>query len=159
MVTKNCSHEIPYHIMSCSMLITGTKFYPTLFKRRIREYFWDVARNWSGTLLPFFFFFWNWHSTTLVKELFLFFLLYFYIYIYYKTVCFSNKRTAKLFVLKLIIYNASLKKSFYICLKKIWIYTKKKKKLFRTHLYYCILVWQSLFVETWACQIILKLNY
>ena len=51
MVTKNCSHEIPYHIMSCSML-TGTKFYPTLFKRRVREYFRDVARNCSGTLLP-----------------------------------------------------------------------------------------------------------
>ena len=122
MVTKNCSHESPYHVMSCSMLITGTKFYPTLFKRRIREYFWDVARNWSGTLLPFFFFFLKlalyYLSKRTVFILFIIF-IYIYIYIYYKTVCFSNKRTAKLFVLKLIIYNASLKKSFYICLKKI----------------------------------------
>ena len=120
MVTKNCSHEIPYHVMSCSMLITGTKFYPTLFKRRIREYFWDVARNWSGTLLPFFFFFLKLALYYLSKRtVFILFIIFLYIYIYYKTVCFSNKRTAKLFVLKLIIYNASLKKSFYICLKKI----------------------------------------
>ena len=127
MVTKNCSHEIPYHVMSCSMLITGTKFYPTLFKRRIREYFWDVARNWSGTLLPFFFgklalYYLGKRTVFILFIIYIYIVLLFfllYIYIYYKTVCFSNKRTEKLFVLKLIIYNASLKKSFYICLKKI----------------------------------------
>ena len=81
MVTKNCSHEIPYHIMSCSMLITGTKFYPTLFKRRIREYFWDVARNWSGTLLPFFFFFLKLALYYLSKRtVFILFIIYIYIY-------------------------------------------------------------------------------
>ena len=63
------------------MLITGTKFYPTLFKRRIREYFWDVARNWSGTLLPFFF-----GKLALYylgkRTVFILFIIYIYIYIY-----------------------------------------------------------------------------